>query len=148
MPETVHSVSKVADGVVVFWVPHFSTYEIVKVSADTAPAAAASATTTVDAAAVDAQFYTCKACGYHNWTGTVGGYKCDHCGHIEAKDLSSYPNVKGTATLPTATSAAASNNIIKATGADMSMVVLAVLALAAALVAGFACIVRKQGLGK
>ena len=60
----------------------------------------------------------------------------------------SYPNVKGTATLPTATSAAASNNIIKATGADMSMVVLAVLALAAALVAGFACIVRKQGLGK
>ena len=99
-------------------------------------------------AAVDAQFYTCKACGYHNWTGTVGGYKCDHCGHIEAKDLSSYPNVKGTATLPTATSAAASNNIIKATGSDMSMVVLAVLALAAALVAGFACIVRKQGLGK
>lgn len=119
---TIDSVSKVADGVVVFWVPHFSTYEIVKVSAvaDTAPAAAASATTTVDAAAVDAQFYTCKACGYHNWTGTVGGYKCDHCGHIEAKDLSSYPNVKGTATLPTATSAAASNNIIKATGADMS----------------------------
>lgn len=135
---------------IVFWVPHFSTYKIVRVStvADTAPAAAASATTTVDAAAVDAQFYTCKACGYHNWTGTVGGYKCDHCGHIEAKDLSNYPNVKGTATLPTATSAAASNNIIKATGADMSMVVLAVLALAAALVAGFACIVRKQGLGK
>ena len=30
----------------------------------------------------------------------------------------------------------------------MSMVVLAVLALAAALVAGFACIVCKQGLGK
>jgi len=147
---TIDSVSKVADGVVVFWVPHFSTYEIVKVSAaaDTAPATTAPATTTVDAAAVDAQFYTCKACGYHNWTGTVGGYKCDHCGHIEAKDLSSYPNVKGTATLPTATSAAASNNIIKATGADMSMVVLAVLALAAALVAGFACIVRKQGLGK
>ena len=142
---TIDSVSKVVDGVVVFWVPHFSTYEIVKVSA---AAGTAPATTTVDAAAVDAQFYTCKACGYHNWTGTVGGYKCDHCGHIEAKDLSSYPNVKGTATLPTATSAAASNNIIKATGADMSMVVLAVLALAAALVAGFACIVRKQGLGK
>ena len=94
------------------------------------------------------EYTTCQKCGYHNWTGTVGGYKCDHCGHIEAKDLSSYPNVKGTATLPTATSAAASNNIIKATGADMSMVVLAVLALAAALVAGFACIVRKQGLGK
>ena len=37
---TIDSVSKVADGVVVFWVPHFSTYEIVKVSAaaDTAPA--------------------------------------------------------------------------------------------------------------
>lgn len=77
---TIDSVSKVADGVVVFWVPHFSTYEIVKVSAaaDTAPATTAPATTTVDAAAVDAQFYTCKACGYHNWTGTVGDYKCDH----------------------------------------------------------------------
>ena len=60
---TIDSVSKVADGVVVFWVPHFSTYEIVKVSAaaDTAPATTAPATTTVDAAAVDAQFYTCKA---------------------------------------------------------------------------------------
>ena len=42
---TIDSVSKVADGVVVFWVPHFSTYEIVKVSAaaDTAPATAAPA---------------------------------------------------------------------------------------------------------
>lgn len=152
---TIDSVNKNGSSIV-FWVPHFSTYEIVKVAV--APVATGSSDTdtasgvdaaAVDAAAVDAQFYTCPACGYHNWTGTVGGYKCDHCGHIEAKELSSYPNVKGTATLPTATSAvASSNSIIKATGADMSLVILAVLVLAAALVVSFASIVRKQGLGK
>ena len=104
------------------------------------PAAAAA-----EAARVDAQFYTCPACGYHNWTGTVGGYKCDHCGHIEAKDLSSYPNVKGTATLAAASSTkAVGTNPIKATGADMNLMVLAVLVLAAAMVGGFACVARKH----
>lgn len=110
--------------------------------ADRAAQAAAAA---AEAARVDAQFYTCPACGYHNWTGTVGGYKCDHCGHIEAKDLSSYPNVKGTATLAAASSTkAVGTNPIKATGADMNLMVLAVLVLAAAMVGGFACVARKH----
>lgn len=145
-----------ANNAVVFWIPHFTTYEIVKVagassSGSTSSGSTSSTTVTANnAAAVDAEFYTCPACGYHDWTGTEGGYKCDHCGHIEAKDLSKYPNVKGTATLPTTTAsaAAASGKVIKATGADMNLVVLVVLAIAAAMVAGFACVVRKQGLGK
>ena len=143
-----------ANNAVVFWIPHFSTYEIVRVrdyvepsddSQTDADRAAQAAAAAAEAARVDAQFYTCPACGYHNWTGTVGGYKCDHCGHIEAKDLSSYPNVKGTATLATASSTkAVGTNPIKATGADMSLMVLAVLVLAAAMVGGFACVARKH----
>ena len=143
-----------ANNAVVFWIPHFSTYEIVRVrdyvepsddSQTDADRAAQAAAAAAEAARVDAQFYTCPACGYHNWTGTVGGYKCDHCGHIEAKDLSSYPNVKGTATLAAASSTkAVGTNPIKATGADMSLMVLAVLALAAAMVGGFACVARKH----
>ena len=143
-----------ANNAVVFWIPHFSTYEIVRVrdyvepsddSQTDADRAAQAAAAAAEAARVDAQFYTCPACGYHNWTGTVGGYKCDHCGHIEAKDLSSYPNVKGTATLATASSTkAVGTNPIKATGADMSLMVLAILVLAAAMVGGFACVARKH----
>lgn len=143
-----------ANNAVVFWIPHFSTYEIVRVrdyvepsddSQTDADRAAQAAAAAAEAARVDAQFYTCPACGYHNWTGTVGGYKCDHCGHIEAKDLSSYPNVKGTATLAAASSTkAVGTNPIKATGADMNLMVLAVLVLAAAMVGGFACVARKH----
>ena len=74
-----------ANNAVVFWIPHFSTYEIVRVrdyvepsddSQTDADRAAQAAAAAAEAARVDAQFYTCPACGYHNWTGTVGGYKC------------------------------------------------------------------------
>ena len=77
-----------------------------------------------------------------------GGYKCDNCGHIECKDLSSYPNVKGTATLTTGTATTSATNPIKATSANLDMVVLFVLAVAAAVVGGGALVVKKQGLGK
>ena len=41
-------------------------------------------------------YYTCPACGYHDWTATAEGYKCNHCGYVEsAKQLSGYGNVKG-----------------------------------------------------
>lgn len=41
-------------------------------------------------------YYTCQACGYHDWTATAEGYKCNHCGYVEsAKQLSGYGNVKG-----------------------------------------------------
>ena len=96
-----------------FWIPTSPTYEIVRVrdyvepsddSQTDADRAAQAAAAAAEAARVDAQFYTCPACGY-NWTGTVGGYKCDHCGHIGTKDLSrQLPNVKGTATLAAASS--------------------------------------------
>lgn len=47
----------------------------------------------------DSDYYTCPACGYHNWTATDAGYRCDHCGYLESvKQLSGYANVKGTYT--------------------------------------------------
>lgn len=139
------------NGVVSFVVPGFSSYEIVRVKdapAEGGTTSTVTATAPVDAAKVDAEFYTCPACGYHNWTGVNGGYKCDNCGHIECKDLSSYPNVKGTATLTAGTATTSATNPIKATSANLDMVVLFVLAVAAAVVGGGALVVKKQGLGK
>lgn len=47
----------------------------------------------------DSDYYTCPACGYHDWTATDAGYRCDHCGYLESvKQLSGYANVKGTYT--------------------------------------------------
>lgn len=44
-------------------------------------------------------YYTCPACGTHNWTATTSGYRCDNCGYLETgKQLSGYGNVKGTYT--------------------------------------------------
>lgn len=31
-----------------------------------------------------AEYTTCPACGYHNWTATADGYVCDTCGYITA----------------------------------------------------------------
>ena len=51
-------------------------------------------------------YYTCPACGYHNWTATDTGYRCDTCGYVEStKQLGGYGNVKGVYT-PAAGSAA------------------------------------------
>ena len=47
----------------------------------------------------DSIYYTCPKCGYHNWTATDEGYRCDHCGNLVMdKQLAGYPNVKGTYT--------------------------------------------------
>ena len=55
----------------------------------------------------DSVYYTCPACGYHNWTATDAGYRCDHCGYLESvKQLSGYANVKGTYTPGSATTTA------------------------------------------
>lgn len=44
-------------------------------------------------------YYTCPACGHHNWTAIEGGYRCDTCGYVESvKQLSGYGNVKGSYT--------------------------------------------------
>ena len=141
------------NGTLTIGVAGFSSYEIVKIASagtgsSTTTTTTASATAPVDYAKVDAEYYTCPACGYHNWTGVNGGYKCDNCGHIESKDLSGYPNVKGAATLTAGTATKSAANPIKATGADLDMAVLFVLGAAAAVVGGGALVVKKQGLGK
>lgn len=47
-------------------------------------------------ASLDSTYYTCSTCGYHDWTATAAGYRCDHCGHVESgKQLDAYGNVKG-----------------------------------------------------
>lgn len=58
----------------------------------------------------DSVYYTCRACGYHNWTATEAGYRCDTCGYLESvKQLSGYCNVKGVYTPQTNTTAAAAS---------------------------------------
>ena len=69
-------------------------------SAAPAPSAPAAADGTV--------YYTCPACGTHNWTATAAGYRCDNCGKLESlKQLSGYGNVKGLYTPQTGAAAAA-----------------------------------------
>lgn len=42
-------------------------------------------------------YYTCPDCGYHDWTSTQEGYRCNHCGYLESgKQLAGYANVAGT----------------------------------------------------
>lgn len=73
-------------------------------TATPAPTAAPAATATPAPAATTAPsdhttYYTCPACGTHNWTATTSGYRCDNCGYLETgKQLSGYGNVKGTYT--------------------------------------------------
>lgn len=89
----------------------------------------------------DAAYYTCPACGYHNWTATADGYRCDHCGNIVTAQLSGYGNVKGAwDPAAAAASGAAYSGPIPATGdeadpalwaAVCGLSALALLALAA-----------------
>ena len=85
----------------------------------------------------DNRYYTCTACGHHNWTATAAGYKCDTCGHMETKQLSGYANVKGVYTPQTASAAraakAAETSAIPQTSDDMPIVPIVVIALAALL---------------
>ncbi|WP_417091847.1 hypothetical protein [Gemmiger sp.] len=93
-------------------------------------------------------YYTCTACGYHNWTATADGYKCDHCGHLESvKQLSGYANVKGVYTPKSSTAAAAKAGTISTipqTSDDMPIVPIAVVAIAALLGLGVTAYWKKQ----
>ena len=145
---------------VTFWVPHFSTYTIFPVKAaeqqkpDTDQGSQGSNSSSGSSgyeAPDDSIYYTCPKCGYHNWTATEGGYLCDHCGYMEVvKELAGWPNVNGVAvkTSNPASLSAVYAGAIKATGASMSMLALAVVAMAAAAVGGAAYLVRKNGLGE
>lgn len=125
---------------VTFWVPHFTTYVLTSFSNSTA----AETTTTTSSATVSSgdtiEYYTCKACGYHNWTATEEGYRCDNCGYIESqKQLAGYGNVKGVYSPKTGT-----ENPIKATGSDMNQTILVVVALAVAAACGMGVVSKKS----
>lgn len=146
---------KVKDEVLTIWVPHFTTYTLDKVStsggnSSSGSSAGQTSTTTPTATATPApgdaiQYYTCPACGYHNWTATSEGYRCDNCGRVESeKQLSGYGNVKGVYE-PTA---AVAENPIKATGSDMSLMVFAVVALVGVAACGLGVASKKSRKGE
>lgn len=84
---TVHSLSPIA----VSWKP------VLKPEAGNGSGAGGTAATPAPTVAPDdTVYYTCPACGYHNWTATDEGYRCDTCGHLESvKQLAGYGNVQG-----------------------------------------------------
>lgn len=97
----------------------------------------------------DSVYYTCKACGYHDWTAVDGGYKCNHCGYIESvKQLAGYPNVKGTATVGKAAANAgttkAAMSAIPQTSDDMPITALAIAAIAALLGLGVTVALKRK----
>ena len=111
-------------------------------TAPAAPVTTAAPTATPD----DGQYYTCAACGHHNWTATADGYKCDTCGHLETKQISGYKNVKGAYT-PTASStkpAAAKASTIPQTSDEMPIVPIAIIAIAALLGLGVTAYMKKK----
>ncbi len=142
---------------VTFWVPHFSTYTICPAKVEdtnqnqnisTSSSSGSSSHSSSYEAPDDSIYYTCPKCGYHNWTATTGGYRCDHCGYLEeVKELAGWPNVNGVAD-KSAAAASVYAGAIKATGASMSVVALFALAMAGAVVGGAAYLVRKNGLGE
>ena len=97
----------------------------------------------------DSAYYTCKACGYHDWTAVDGGYKCNHCGYIESvKQLAGYPNVKGTATVGKAAAndktTKAAMSAIPQTSDDMPVTALAIAAIAALLGLGVTVVLKRK----
>lgn len=109
---------------------------------EAAPAATTAPTATPD----DSQYYTCVACGHHNWTATADGYKCDTCGHLETKQISGYKNVKGTyaPTASSAKTAAATASTIPQTSDEMPIVPIAIIAIAALLGLGVTAYMKKK----
>lgn len=114
--------------------------------------AASTATTTQSGGNIT--YYTCPACGYHNWTATGEGYKCDHCGYVESvKQLSGYGNVKGIYEPKTSAAAAqsasgaasaAATSAIPQTSDELPLVGLVVVAIAALLGLGITIVLKKR----
>ena len=105
-------------------------------------------TTTTTQSGPEIKYYTCPACGYHNWTATATGYKCDHCGYVEStKQLSSYGNVKGVYDPQSAAQASATaQGTIPQTSDDMPLVGLVVVAIAALLGLGVTVVMKKRNM--
>lgn len=91
-------------------------------------------------------YYTCQACGYHDWTATAEGYKCNHCGYIESvKQLSGYGNVKGVYEPKTSNAAKNPvNGVIPQTSDEMPLVGLIVVAVVALLGLGVVVVMKKR----
>ena len=83
-------------------------------------------------------YYTCPACGYHDWTATDEGYRCDHCGYLESlRQLSGYGNVQGFYEPESGSGAAASAAVtIAQTGDESNPALWAALALISAAMMG------------
>lgn len=97
-------------------------------------------------------YYTCPACGYHDWTATSEGYRCNNCGYLEStKQLSGYSNVKGfyepksgAAAAPAAANAVNTSGVPQ-TSDDLPLTGLVVLAVAALLGLGVTVVLKKRG---
>lgn len=90
-------------------------------------------------------YYTCPACGYHDWTATDEGYRCDHCGYLESvKQLSGYGNVEGVYEPKSGSNAAAGSTSIAQTGDDSHPMLWALLLLASVAAMGGLTIYRRK----
>lgn len=90
-------------------------------------------------------YYTCPACGYHDWTATDEGYRCDHCGYLESvKQLSGYGNVEGVYEPKSGSNAAAGSTSIAQTGDDSNPALWGVLLVVSALALGGLTIYRRK----
>lgn len=91
-------------------------------------------------------YYTCPACGYHNWTATDEGYRCDHCGYLESvKQLSGYGNVQGIYEPKSGSSAGGGASTIAQTGDDSNPVLWGVLLVVSALALVSLAALRRKG---
>lgn len=111
-----------------------------------APAVTPAPTAAPQQGAGNITYYTCQACGYHDWTATAEGYKCNHCGYIESvKQLSGYGNVKGVYEPKTSNAAKNPvNGVIPQTSDEMPLVGLIVVAVVALLGLGVVVVMKKR----
>lgn len=90
-------------------------------------------------------YYTCPACGYHDWTATDAGYRCDHCGYLESvKQLSGYGNVEGVYEPKSGSKTAAGASTIAQTGDDSNPALWALLLFASAAAMGGLTLYRRK----
>lgn len=115
------------------------------------PAATPAPTAAPQQSGSNITYYTCQACGYHDWTATAEGYKCNRCGYLESvKQLSGYGNVKGVYEPKTSAAAAASagNSVaasaIPQTSDDLPLTALIVVAIAALVGLGIVVVMKKR----
>lgn len=112
---------------------------------ESAPAATATPTPAPGGSTV---YYVCTACGYHNWTATEEGYRCDHCGYIESvKQLSGYGNVRGVyepKTGSTPASGSTASSVVPATSDESHPMVWVVLLIVAGVAFAALLIYKKR----